>query len=87
MEDRVFARFPSDVMDALQFLVDRGDFPSMSSAVIYAVESLIRERLSEEELAVSKDCRELEVLDLQDSLLEESIRSAVHNHVGVDGHE
>lgn len=87
MEDRVFARFPSDVMDALQFLVDRGDFSSISSAVIHAVESLIRERLSEEELAVSKDCRELEVLDLQDSLLEESIRSAVHNHVGVDGHE
>lgn len=87
MGNRVSVRFPPEVMDALQFLVDRGDYPSLSSAVESAVDSLIHSTMSPEDLVASIGCREVDSLELQDAVLEDSLRDAVRVRLGADADE
>lgn len=84
MVERVSVRLSADVMDALQALVDRGDFPSIPDAVSFAIDSFVRSRLSPEEIGDSIGCREVPALEIQDSVLEDSIRSAVRNRLGAE---
>ena len=44
-EERVTIRLPSDTLALLQSLVDDGSFPSLSDAVITAVDDLIEARI------------------------------------------
>ena len=84
MTERVSVRLSADVMDALQSLVDRGDFQSISDAVSLAIDSFVRARLTPDEIDDAHGCREVSVLDIHDSVLEDSIRLAVRNRLGAE---
>lgn len=84
MDSKIAARLSSEEMDALQYMVDRGMFSSISDAVSVAISELISSRLTEEERAVSEGCRSVEDLDIIPEIPISDLRSAVRKHLGVD---